>query len=314
MNAELLREREAFKRKAMAVPVVENRSSAPSAAKREREDGGGGSRKKSDKLRELGAQSVSAKAKLDMANMKQMGGISSAYKFGVLTKIVRHMKQRHMAGEDQPLTLEEILDETRQLDVTSKIKLWLQTEALVSNPKISASQSRMTSEGPQYTYLFKPPYEISTRKGLLRLLEKYDRQGLGGIFYEDLQESLPRCEKIINILLDQDKIVIVGRGADKKKVVFLRDTSEKMQFCPDPEFQKLWRTVGVESMDDGKIEEYLAKTGFVFMENQTKRTVIQRKPVKRKINRKKRAPKDNDHISDMLVDYDQMTAEHNKVK
>ena len=129
-----------------------------------------------------------------------------AYKFGVLTKIVRHMKTRHMAGEDQPLTLEEILDETRQLDVTSKIKLWLSTEALNCNPKISASE-RMTPDGPQYTYLFKPPFEISSKKMLIRLLEKYDRQGLGGIFMEDLQESLPRCEKIINILLDQDRII-----------------------------------------------------------------------------------------------------------
>ena len=55
-------------------------------------------------MRELGAQSISAQSKLDMAHMKQLGGQSSAYKFGVLTKIVRHMKHRHMNGEDQPLT------------------------------------------------------------------------------------------------------------------------------------------------------------------------------------------------------------------
>jgi len=310
MNSELLREREAFKRKAMAVPVVESRQ--PSA-KRDKEDSGM-SRKKAEKIRELGAQSVSAKAKLNLAQMKQLGGQSSAYKFGVLTKIVRHMKTRHMAGEDQPLTIDDILDETRQLDVTSKIKQWLESEALLSNPKISAKQSRMTPEGPQYTYLFKPPYEIASKKQLLRLLEKHDRQGLGGIFYEDLQESLPRCEKIINILMDQERITVIDRGADKKKVVFLRDLSEKMQFCPDQEFQKLWRSVGVESMDDLKIEDYLAKTGFAFMQDQRERKVIARKPVKRKINRKKRAPKDNEHLKDVLVDYDEMTAEHNKVK
>ena len=63
----------------------------------------------------------------------------SAYKFGVLTKIVRHMKARHMAGEDQPLTLEDILDETRQLDVTTKVKQWLANEALNNNPKISGT-------------------------------------------------------------------------------------------------------------------------------------------------------------------------------
>jgi hypothetical protein len=45
-------------------------------------------------------------------------------------RIVRHMKSRHMEGLDHPLTLEEILDETNQLDVTGKTKQWLLTEAL----------------------------------------------------------------------------------------------------------------------------------------------------------------------------------------
>jgi hypothetical protein len=40
------------------------------------------------------------------------------------------MKSRHMEGLDHPLTLEEILDETNQLDVTGKTKQWLLTEAL----------------------------------------------------------------------------------------------------------------------------------------------------------------------------------------
>lgn len=32
------------------------------------------------------------------------------------------MKQRHQDGESYPLTLEEILDETNQLDVGNKVK------------------------------------------------------------------------------------------------------------------------------------------------------------------------------------------------
>lgn len=47
---------------------------------------------------------------------------SSQYKFGVLAKIVKHMKSRHQQGDDHPLSLEEILDETNQLDVGSKVK------------------------------------------------------------------------------------------------------------------------------------------------------------------------------------------------
>lgn len=47
---------------------------------------------------------------------------SSQYKFGVLAKIVKHMKSRHQQGDDHPLSLEEILDETNQLDVGNKVK------------------------------------------------------------------------------------------------------------------------------------------------------------------------------------------------
>ena len=49
-----------------------------------------------------------------MAQLRQMGG-TSQYKFSVLSKIVRHMRHRHMEGEDQALHLDEILDETNQV-------------------------------------------------------------------------------------------------------------------------------------------------------------------------------------------------------
>ena len=46
---------------------------------------------------------------------------SSQYKFGVLAKIVKHLKTLHQDGADHALSLEDILDETNQLDVGIKI-------------------------------------------------------------------------------------------------------------------------------------------------------------------------------------------------
>ena len=128
MDSALLKEREAFKRRAMAVPTVENKAAKRSDGSRDAKD-----KKKSAAL---GAQSQSAKAKQEMAQMKAaaantssssfgMGAGSSSYKFGVLAKIVRHMKTRHMEGEDHRLNLDEILDETNQLDVSNKVKVRL---------------------------------------------------------------------------------------------------------------------------------------------------------------------------------------------
>ena len=51
---------------------------------------------------------------MDMAQIRTGSG-SSQFRFAVLSKIVRHMKHRHMEGEDMPLKLDEILDETNQV-------------------------------------------------------------------------------------------------------------------------------------------------------------------------------------------------------
>ena len=78
-------------------------------------------------------------------------------------------------GEDQPLTLSEILDETHQLDADSKTKYWLEHEALRSNPKISASMMR---QGGETTYMYKPPFQIMNKKALLKLLKQYSIKGM----------------------------------------------------------------------------------------------------------------------------------------
>lgn len=295
MNNELLRERESFKRKAMA---VHDRPGSEKARKEASKD--------KEKDKNVGKSSSSAKAKLDLAHLKSMGGSSSQYKFGVLTRIVRHMKTRHMDGEDMPLTLEEILEETHQLDVGTKIRHWLSTEALKSNPKISHSTNM---DGSRTTYLFKPPFSIMNKKGLVKLLRQYDLKGMGGIFLDDIQESLPKCDKVMKVLSEEsNKIMVVTRPVDKKKVVFYHDHTA--DFEVDEEFARLWRSVAVDSVDDAKIDEYLEKQGIRSMQDQQQgmRKAIKRKPIKRNINRKKRAPKDNEHVAHDLEDYSEMTA------
>ena len=316
MDPSLLREREAFKK--TFTKTTEIAGALKSSAQKQKDSnglGGPSAKKKSFGVskNDKGPPSLSAKAKLDMAQLRQMGGGgSSQYKFSVLSKIVRHMRHRHMEGEDQALTLEEVLDETNQLDVTNKVKLWLSTEALKNNPKIEARETgQVTQEyGPQYTYMFKPPYNIRNRKMLVRLLQDYDRRGLGGIFMEDLQESLPRCEKIISRLLDDDKILVIN-AADKKKVVFLKDNSEKLQMNVDEDFQKLWNSTKVDCLDEMKIEEYLEKTGFAFMQDEGEGRKIIHRPAKRKGGggkRKPRGPRDNEHMKDVLENYDDLSA------
>lgn len=42
-------------------------------------------------------------------------------------------------------------------------------------------------------------YKLKDRKSLLKLLKQQDLKGLGGVMLEDIQESLPHCEKALKV-------------------------------------------------------------------------------------------------------------------
>lgn len=64
---------------------------------------------------------------------------------------------------------------------------------------------------------------------------------------------------ILQILQNQNEVIFITRPMDKKKVLFYNDRTANLPI--DEEFQKLWRSVAVDAMDDAKIEEYLDKQG-----------------------------------------------------
>ncbi|XP_075706008.1 transcription initiation factor IIE subunit beta [Rhinoderma darwinii] len=282
MDPALLRDRELFKKRALSTPAVEKRSSESSKKKKAKLDIGGTSSSKQSSDGSNGS-----------FNLKSLSG-SSNYKFGVLAKIVNYMKTRHQRGDTYPLTLEEILDETQHLDIGMKQKQWLMSEALVNNPKIDNIDGK---------YAFKPKYNLKDKKALLRLLDKHDQRGLGGILLDDIEEGLPNAQKAIKVLGDQ--IIFVTRP-DKKKILFYNDKS--CQFTVDEEFQKLWRSVPVDSMDEEKIEEYLKRQGISSMqESGPKKVIPVYKRKKANSQKKPRFKTHNDHLAGVLKDYTDVT-------
>uniref|UniRef100_A0A8C2GTR8 Transcription initiation factor IIE subunit beta n=1 Tax=Cyprinus carpio TaxID=7962 RepID=A0A8C2GTR8_CYPCA len=184
-------------------------------------------------------------------NLKALSG-SSGYKFGVLARIVNYMKTRHQRGDTHHLTLEEILDETKLLDIGMKQKQWLMSEALASNPKIDVRDGK---------YAFKPKFHLKDKKALLRLLDKHDQLGLGGVLLDDVEEGLPNAAKAIKVTYHHTK-----------RVLFYND--KHCQFVVDEEFQKLWRSVPVDSIDEEKIEEYLKKQGISSMQETGPKKIV----------------------------------------
>ncbi|XP_054977678.1 transcription initiation factor IIE subunit beta isoform X2 [Sorex araneus] len=166
-------------------------------------------------------------------------------------------------------------------------------KALVNNPKIEVVNGK---------YAFKPKYNLKDKKALLRLLDQHDQRGLGGILLEDIEEGLPNSQKAVKALGDQ--ILFVNRP-DKKKILFFNDKS--CQFSVDEEFQKLWRSVTVDSMDEEKIEEYLKRQGISSMQDSGPKKVAPIQRRKKPASQKKRRFKThNEHLAGVLKDYSDM--------
>lgn len=168
------------------------------------------------------------------------------------------------------------------------------SQALVNNPKIEVIDGK---------YAFKPKYNLKDKKALLRLLDNHDQRGLGGILLEDIEEGLPNSQKAVKALGDQ--ILFVNRP-DKKKILFFNDKS--CQFSVDEEFQKLWRSVTVDSMDEEKIEEYLKRQGISSMQESGPKKVASIQRRKKPASQKKRRFKThNEHLAGVLKDYSDIT-------
>ncbi|KAB7506965.1 Transcription initiation factor IIE subunit beta [Armadillidium nasatum] len=170
MDKALLKERELFSKRALANLSVETRKRVePSSNEPPKK------------------KSKPASGLPDVTSYKSMSS-GSQFKFGVLARIVRHMRTRHQDGEVHPLSIDEILDETNQLNIGQRVKQWLISESLPNNPKISDVEGK---------YIFKPPLPVRDKKSLLKLLRQHDMKGLGGVMLDDIQESVPHYEKVM---------------------------------------------------------------------------------------------------------------------
>ncbi|KAL4236843.1 Transcription initiation factor IIE subunit beta [Mactra antiquata] len=283
MDQELIRQREAFKKRAIAQPTVEKRKSKSS------NDG-----EKSKKPKLSSNKPKESKSGSSTFDYKTATG-SSQYKFGILAKIINFMKKRHQEDASYPMNIDDILDETNQLDIGNKNKHWLVSEALPNNQKMN-----VTVEDGETKYQYKPTYNLKDRKSFLNLLKRYDLNGEGGILLDDVEESLPRASQALKKL--GDSIVYITRPNDKKKILFYND--KYCQFNIDEEFIKLWRGVSVEGQDERKIEEYLEKQGMTSMQDIGK-TVAPVQKRKRK-GGKRTFKKHNDHLE--LQDYGELKA------
>lgn len=279
MDPALLREREAFRKKALNAPLVEARKRP---AEPEQSKSRPSKKVKSEKEKPPSRE----------FDYKTSSG-SSQYKFAILAKIVRHLKALHQSGIQEPISIDDILEETNQTDIGPRNKHWLVTEALLNNPKVE-----VVDDG----YKFRPIYNVRDKKGLLALLKEHEVHGLGTITMEAIEESVPNVAKVMRDL--KDLVHHLVRQADKKEMICLNNKAYYPPNELDEEVLKTWRSVPVEGVDERKIEEYLKKHNITAMQNiEIKKATIQKKKPTKK--RARAFKSHNEHMGDILKDYSQ---------
>lgn len=105
---------------------------------------------------------------------------------------------------------------------------------------------------------------------------------------------------------NQNEIIFITRPVDKKKVLFYNDRTASLPI--DEEFQKLWRSVAVDAMDDAKIDEYLEKQGIRSMQDHGLKKPLA--PKRKRVGQRKKVfkkPRDNEHLADVLETYEDNT-------
>ena len=184
--------------------------------------------------------------------------------------------------------MDDLLDITKNTDIKANDKEWLFV-ALRENPKIGFEDGK---------YIFKPKYAIRDKKSLMKLLDKHDQQGRGGILLDDIREGLPNADDIIKAIAD--KVTFVTRANDRKAILFTYDSS--LAVTVDEEIQKHWRSVAVEGLAEPDIEKYLNSSGITTMQGVAPKT---QKAQKRRGGKRKRTGKLlNTHLEGtVLKDY-----------
>ncbi|XP_031563822.1 general transcription factor IIE subunit 2-like [Actinia tenebrosa] len=213
----------------------------------------------------------------------------SKHRFAVMAAIVNFMKDRHLKRVYEELSLDEILDQINYTDISPSDKTWLGQEALKKNPKLTCNDDK---------YAFNSKYKIKDKRQLLKLLEKHEERGYGGIFLDDIRESLPDADNVIRSV--QNKIFFITRS-DKKVVLFNKNKTDEMKV--DEEFQKHWRAISVDGIGEADIDKYLNNAGIAAMQD-SGLSKQQQAPQRKKIRRKKATKIHNVHLDDStLKDY-----------
>ena len=286
MDPSLLKDLKDFKARSIKQPTVESKKSKPAHSTSYQPKSKSKEPKRSYLPKELLQPKKPASPSIDYKTHT----FRSKHKFAVLAAIVDFMKNRHLQRKFEALSVDEILDQINYTDISPSDKAWLANEALKGNSKLVHKDGKFS---------FKPKYYVKDKKQLLKLLERHEEAGSGGILLDDIRESLPDADEVVKAA--GRRITFITRPTDKKVVLFFKNDQHQLKV--DEEFQKHWRGVSVDGIGENDIEKYLVNAGIATMQDSGVRKPQQAKQKRKPIRRFKKL---NTHLDEStLKDYSQ---------
>uniref|UniRef100_A0A5S6QUM5 Transcription initiation factor IIE subunit beta n=1 Tax=Trichuris muris TaxID=70415 RepID=A0A5S6QUM5_TRIMR len=291
MDPALLKQRQAFMRRAAAVPTVSSRPS-PAALPKGRE---AVVRRSSAGTSDPKRQKVDAESRKPAPFDYKTAKTCVATNFGVLAKVLDFLRKRHLDQATWSLSLQEIFEELQMFDVSNKVKMWL-AEILPENSRITRDEFGK--------FIYKPPYKIKGKNSLLGVLKRREMEGTGALLMSELSECVSSPEKLVAAL--GNSVISINVNVNKRKDValFYNDT-ENQSLNVDEAYVSLWRSVNVGHLNDQRLEEYLVKHGIdsskAFSANPRSRETY----VPKRKGKKRPAMMHNEHLarSGVLMDF-----------
>jgi len=225
---------------------------------------------------------------------------ASKTRFLKLTNVVEKLQERFLGGQTDPVTLEELIQESGLL-IEPSDKHWLASEALLRNPKVDVKRIDDVNK-----FVYKPPLDLKAPKKihLLNLLKSRHERCEGAITVDDVRDTISKgkADNIIDSLIKSGDVVKVT--SNKKEVLFYTDRAYDLHV--NPEFIESWRKISVD-LDDKKILEFLNNQGhYSLIKNVPRQTQLPTKPSRRG-GRRPNPMKHNEHVADLLIDYSNPT-------
>jgi len=241
-----------------------------------------------------------SKTSSDLSSDYHSSSSTSKPRFWTLTNIVEKLQERFLGGQTDPITLDEIIEESG-LVIDSSDKHWLASEALLSNGKIDVKRVDDVNK-----FVYKPPLDLKAPKKvpLLNLLKSRHERCEGAITVDDVRDTIPRAraDNIIESLTRNGDVVKIM--SNKKEILFYTDRDHDLRV--NPEFVESWRKISVEGLDDKKICEFLANQGhYSLMKNAPRQAQLPLKP--KRGGRRPDTMKHNRHVAHQLEDYSNTT-------